>query len=335
MSGKHCPVNETIQWNDWEAFCCVVEQGTFTAAAEQLDCPKSRVSAAVARLETAIGAKLLERTTRRMRLTDAGKAVYRDVAPLFARLREIRQETLAREERVQGVLRIATPYEFGAQQLGGVICRTLAAHPALDVAVEITQGLVDPIRDGFDVAFVIVDADLPDSGTVARRIYHVERGLFAAPALAASLPAQLRPEDLANMPTLTTPGDTVWEFTRDGQTVSVPIRPRMQTHNAELRLQGALAGLGIARLSVIYCEAEVAQGRLVRVLPDYPLPPLRVFALLPDRRLQPRKVRAFMEAIESMMVSELPPEGDAEAARDGGLDAAADGLAPGEARTAG
>ncbi|MDF3833517.1 LysR family transcriptional regulator, partial [Cupriavidus basilensis] len=296
-------MSETIQWNDWEAFCCVVEQGTFTAAAEQLDCPKSRVSAAVARLESAIGSKLLQRTTRRMRLTDAGSAVYRDVAPLFARLREIRHETLAREERVQGVLRIATPYEFGAQQLGGVICRTLAAHPALDVQVEISQGMVDPIRDGFDIAFVAVDADLPDSGTVARRIYHVERGLFAAPALAASLPLQLAPEDLANLPTLTTPGDRMWEFMRGEERVSVPIRPRMQTSNAELRLQGALAGLGIARLSMIYCEAEIAQGRLVRVLPDYPPPPLRVFALLPDRRLQPRKVRVFMEAVEAMMAT--------------------------------
>jgi len=154
---------------------------------------------------------------------------------------------------------------------------------------------------------VVVDADLPDSGTVARRIYHVERGLFAAPVLAASLPPQLRPEDLANMPTLTTPGETVWEFNRDGESISVPIRPRMQTFNAELRVQAALAGLGIAKLAVNYCEAEVAQGRLVRVLPDYPLPPLRVFALLPDRRLQPRKVRAFMEAIESMMESEPEP----------------------------
>ncbi|MGO4332041.1 LysR family transcriptional regulator [Cupriavidus sp. 2TAF22] len=296
-------MNETIQWNDWEAFCCVVEQGTFTAAAEQLDCPKSRVSAAVARLEAAIGAKLLQRTTRRMRLTDAGSAVYRDVAPLFARLREIRQETLAREERVQGVLRIATPYEFGAQRLGGVICHTLAAHPALDVKVEICQGMVDPIRDGFDVAFVAVDNDLPDSGTVARRIYHVERGLFAAPALAASLPQQLQPEDLSNLPTLTTPGDGMWEFMRGEERVSVPIRPRMQTSNAELRLQGALAGLGIARLSEAYCEAEVAQGRLVKVMPDFLTPPLRVFALLPDRRLQPRKVRVFMEAVEAMMAA--------------------------------
>ncbi|AOZ01846.1 LysR family transcriptional regulator [Cupriavidus sp. USMAHM13] len=295
--------NETIQWNDWEAFCSVVEYGTFTAAAEQLECPKSRVSAAVARLEDAIGAKLLERTTRRMRLTDAGSAVYRDVAPLFARLREIRQETLAREERVQGVLRIATPYEFGAQQLGGVICRTLAAYPELDVSVETAQGLVDPIRDGFDIAFVAVDADLPDSGTVARRIYHVERGLFAAPALAATLPQAAVPEQLANLPVLTTPGDTVWEFTYAGERVSVPIHPRMQTFNAELRLQGALAGLGIARLALHYCEAEVAQGRLVRVLPEFTPPPLRVFALLPDRRLQPRKVRAFMEEVESMLAA--------------------------------
>lgn len=296
-------MSETIQWNDWEAFCLVVEQGTFTAAADLLDCPKSRVSAAVARLETAIGAKLLERTTRRMRLTDAGGAVYRDVAPLFARLREIRHETLAREERVQGVLRIATPYEFGAQQLGAVICRALAAHPALDVVVEITQGMVDPIRDGFDIAFVIVDTDLPDSSTVARRIYHWERGVFAAPALAASLPSQLRPDDLLNLPTLATPGVTEWEFMHGSERIVVPIRPRMQTYNAELRLQGALAGLGIVRLAMNYAEAEVAQGRLVQVLRDYPLPPLKVFALLPDRRLQPRKVRAFMEAIESMMVS--------------------------------
>ena len=69
-----------------------------------------------------------------------------------------------------------------------MICRTLAAYPELDVSVETAQGPVDPIRDGFDIAFVAVDADLPDSGTVARRIYHVERGLFAAPALAATLP---------------------------------------------------------------------------------------------------------------------------------------------------
>ena len=117
----------------------------------------------------------------------------------------------------------------------------------------------------------------------------------------------------------------------------------------ELRLQGALAGLGIARLSVNYCEAEIAQGRLVRVLPDFPLPPLRVFALLPDRRLQPRKVRAFMEAIESMMVSELGPESGLEGAEgiepgewaregagpEGDAQADGNGLAQGEARPPG
>jgi DNA-binding transcriptional LysR family regulator len=79
----------------------------------------------------------------------------------------------------------------------------------------------------------------------------------------------------------------------------------MQTYNAELRMQAALAGLGIARVPMTAAETEIAQGRLVRVMPDYPLPPLRVFALLPDRRLQPRKVRAFMEAIESMMGADL------------------------------
>jgi DNA-binding transcriptional LysR family regulator len=127
----------------------------------------------------------------------------------------------------------------------------------------------------------------------------------AAPSLAASLPAQMQPEDLSHMPTLATPGVSVWEFSRDGERISVPIRPRMQTYNAELRMQAALAGIGIARVPMATAEAEIAQGRLVRMMPDWPLPPLRVFALLPDRRLQPRKVRAFMEAIESMMGADL------------------------------
>ncbi len=179
-----------------------------------------------------------------------------------------------------------------------MICRTLAAHPALDITVEISQGLVDPIREGFDIAFVAVETELPDSGTIAGRIWHVERGLVAAPSLAASLPAQMHPEDLEHA--------DAGHARRLGRGSSRAMASASRCRSARAcrpttpncACEAALAGLGIARVPMTAAETEIAQGRLVRVMPDYPLPPLRCFALLPDRRLQPRKVRAFMEAID-------------------------------------
>ncbi|MBC7471225.1 MAG: LysR family transcriptional regulator, partial [Ramlibacter sp.] len=122
-----------MNWDDFEAFCQVVEHGGFTAAARALDRPKSSLSVAVTRLEEQLGTRLLERTTRSLRLTDAGESLYRDVSRPLAELREVAVDALAKGERVQGTLHLAAPYEFGAHHLAKVACTVMAQHPQLKV----------------------------------------------------------------------------------------------------------------------------------------------------------------------------------------------------------
>ena len=286
-----------MDWNDVEAFCCVIERGGFTAAAKVLARPKSSLSASVARLETELGARLLQRTTRRVRPTEAGESLYQDTAAVFQRLREIRLDAMARGRSVGGTLRIAAPYEFGAHHLGAVACLMLAKYPELRVDVDVEYGRVDPLDRRYDIVFSQFD-EPPDSGRVARHTYAVKRGLFAAPALLERSHPVRAPEDLADLPAIASTIDAEWSFL-DGENKEhrVPIRPRLRTVNADIRRRATLDGLGVSRIVRTFCAAEVKQGRLVELLPDYTCAPLRFHALLPGRRLMPPKVRIFLETL--------------------------------------
>lgn len=182
-----------MEWNDWETFCRVVEAGSFTAAAEALGIPKSTASAAVSRLEAGLGVRLMTRTTRQLRLTEAGSHFYDDIAPLFERLREVHADTTAASETVAGTLRIAAPYEVGAQHLTEPVCRTLEKYPHLQIQVHISWEQPDLLASGYDIVFVMVDQVLPDSSLVARRVVLIPRGLYASPTLLAERPRSRRP----------------------------------------------------------------------------------------------------------------------------------------------
>jgi DNA-binding transcriptional LysR family regulator len=134
---------------------------------------------------------------------------------------------------------------------------------------------------------------------VAKRVYSLERGLFASPELMARYPEFAGPEDLNALPLLAGGEDTAWAFTGPEGTVNVEVRnPPLRSGNAEVRLQAAMAGLGVARITATFCARAVAQGRLVRLLPQWECAPLRIYALLPGRRLVPAKVRAFLDGLE-------------------------------------
>ena len=292
-----------MDWNDVEAFCCVIERGGFTAAAKAMNRPKSSISASVSRLETEVGARLLQRTTRRVRPTEAGESLYQDAGAMFQRLREIRLDAMARGKAVAGTLRIAAPYEFGAHHLGAVACAMLARYPDLRVDLDVEYGRVDPLDRRYDIVFSQFDEEA-DSARVARRTYAVPRGLYAAPQLLERSRAVRQPEDLAELPAIASSMDAEWSFTdARGAEHKVPIRPRMRTVNAEVRRRATLDGLGVSRIVRTFCAAEVKQGRLVEVLPDYGCAPLRFHALLPGRRLMPPKVRLFLEALGASGVS--------------------------------
>jgi DNA-binding transcriptional LysR family regulator len=286
-----------MDWNDVEAFCCVIERGGFTAAAKAMSRPKSSISASVSRLETEIGARLLQRTTRRVKPTEAGESLYQDTAATFQRLREVRVDAMARGQAVAGTLRIAAPYEFGAHHLGAVACAMLGRYPDLRIDLDVDYGRVDPLDRRYDIVFSMFDED-PDSARVARHSYAIARGLFAAPAFLERHRPLRQPEDLADVPAIASTVDAEWTFLDlEKKEHRVPIRPRMRTVNAEVRLRATVDGLGVSRIVRTFCASELKQRKVVEVLPDYRCAPLVFYALLPGRRLMPPKVRIFFESL--------------------------------------
>jgi DNA-binding transcriptional LysR family regulator len=251
-----------MNWDDFDAFCQVVDHGGFTAAARALDRPKSSLSASVARLESELGARLLERTTRQLRLTDAGESLYRDISRPFAQLRERASEALARGTTVQGTLRIAAPYEFGAHHLASVASRLMQEHPQLKVHIDVEHAKVALFERHYDVVFSAIEHSFAPSTVVMRRVYSLERGLFAAPRLLAGRVALSHPEELNELPLLAGADDQTWSFAgTEGEAVEVEVHnPRLRSGNAGVRLQAAIAGVGVARITATFCADAVARG---------------------------------------------------------------------------
>lgn len=289
-----------MHWEDFDAFCQVVDHGGFTAAARATDRPKSSLSASVTRLEAQIGARLLERTTRQLRLTDEGEALYREISKPLAQLREFAAEAVTKSTQVQGTLRVAAPYEFGAHHLASVSCAVMKAHPELKVHLDVEHARVALFERHYDIVFSAIEHSFAPATVVTRRVYSLERGIYAAPELLREHPALKSPLDLNDLPLLAGNDESLWRFHGpDGEPVEVDMRtPRMRSGNASLRLASAKAGLGVARITATFCEQAVARGELVRLLPDWTCEPLRIYALLPGRRLVPSKVRVFLDALE-------------------------------------
>ena len=287
-----------MDWNDVDALCRVIERGGFTAAAKAMNRPKSSVSASISRLEAELGTRLLQRTTRRVRPTEAGESLYQDAGAMFQRLRELRADAMARGKAVAGTLRVAAPYEFGAHHLGAVACAMLARYPDLRIDIDVAHERIDPLDRRYDVVFSTFDQDLPDSGRVARRIFDLRRGLFAAPAFLERCHPIRQPQDLADVPAIATWFDAEWTFLDTQKSaVKVPIRPRMRSPNADVRRRATLAGLGISRIVRTFAAEALRQRKLKEVLPEYGCAPLRIYALLPGRRLMPPKVQIFLDLL--------------------------------------
>ena len=291
-----------MDWRNYEVFCAVANYGGVTAAARELQRPKSTISVALRRLEEELGVRLIERSTRSMHLTEAGDSLYARMAPLFRQLGEARSEALATSERVGGTLMIAAPYEFSAHHLGEVACRVMARHPDLHIRMEVHYDLINPLDERYDIVFSMTDHALPSSNIVARRVLSLPQGIFAAPSLLSAHKTPKTPDDLCSMPVLATSVDAQWHFTdAAGRSWHVPLHaPRLRSFNASVRLQAAVAGLGITRITTTYCADAVRNGQLIQLLPDYNCTSQVVYAMFTGRQLMPAKTRVFLDALDDM-----------------------------------
>lgn len=284
-------------FDDMTAFVRVVEAGSFSGAAQRLGVAKSIVSRRIAALEARLGASLFHRTTRRLGLTEIGVAYAGRARQILADVAEANEIAGRLQSTLRGKLSIAAPMSFGWRHLSGAVAAFLAAHPELEIDLDLNDRTVDLVSEGHDLAIRI--GDLPDSSLIARRLSPCRQVVCASPAYLAARGAPLTPADLAVHDGLIyghRPPPEVWRF-RVGNVwqAAPPGTRRLAANNGESLLAAALAGLGVVLLPTFIAGDAVAGGDLSVVLADYELPSASIYVLWPPNRQLSAKVRAFVD----------------------------------------
>lgn len=277
-------------------FACVVDCGSFSAAAHRLRMSKSAVSANVQRLEERLGVRLLNRTTRRIALTEAGAAYYRHCARIVAAAEAAEQAAASLQREPRGTLRISAPDSFGWMHVAPALPAFLKRYPDLAVDVTLTPRHVNLIEEGLDLAIRI--GVLEDSPLVVRKLAPSRFVVCAAPAYLRERGETREPGYLARHNCLCTsllPWGDEWRFAGKSGEVRVTVSGSVRSNNAEMLRSAALDGLGLALLPAWAAAEPLRGGALRRVLAGWEPPPSTIYAVYPGNRLMSAKVRAFVD----------------------------------------
>lgn len=256
---------------DLAVLVTVIEAGSFSAAARQQGATPSAVSRQIARLEAALGLTLLERSTRRLRLTAGGQEVLRHARAMLEAARAACDGAASHASSVEGRVRLAAPKAAMRQLIHPRLPPLLEAYPQLSLELHVTDQVVDLIADGVDIALRLGD---PPPGYVARPFIEVRTLLYASPAYLAQAGTLQQPADLARHSCLhlaELPGDDEWCMVRGNERQVVNVRGRYASNHSEMRREAAEAGLGIACLPDFTVRQHLAAGSLVQVLPGWQL----------------------------------------------------------------
>jgi DNA-binding transcriptional LysR family regulator len=286
-----------VDLNAYAVYAKVVELGGFTAAADALGLSKSMVSRQISTLEDELGVRLLNRTTRRIALTEAGAVVFERAQRIVLEAQEAAEEATCVEGAVRGQLRINAPMSFGISQLGPVMPEFMARHPELTVDLVLNDRRVDLIEEGFDVSLRI--SALTDSSLIARQLAPVERYIVGAPSYFEKHGVPKRPADLADHPfllyTLLSRPNLLELTNGEGESEQVEMKGRFLCNNADAMQTMMLAGTGLTFSPDFICHEHLRSGKLVRALEDWSVPALTLHAIYPHTRHLSAKVRAFVD----------------------------------------
>lgn len=285
-------------------FLAVLETGSLAGAARRLRRSPAAVTRTLAGLEARVGSRLVERTTRRLAVTEAGRRLAEAARPVLAGY----EAAIAREEAgpLRGHVRISAPLVFGRRHVAPVLTAFLDGHPQVTGELVLNDRNLDLVDEALDVA-VRVGA-LADSSLLARRVGEVRRVVVASPAYLARRGAPERPEDLAGHEIVyssTQPGPLEWRFETPRGPLAVRLRPRLMINAIEPVVAAAVEGRGVTRVFSYQVAEELAEGRLVRLLAAFEPAPTPVQLVTPSARLAPPRVRAFLD-FAAERLSRLP-----------------------------
>ncbi|MET3106386.1 DNA-binding transcriptional LysR family regulator [Oxalobacteraceae bacterium GrIS 2.11] len=292
-------------------FVRVVEAGSFSAVANELEATQSGISKQVAALEKELGAKLLIRSTRSLALTEDGERYFEQARRLVAEIAEAESELLKGESQLSGWLRVATSVGFGRLKLVQLVKSFMAEHPEVRVDLRLHDGFVDLVEQGIDVSVRI--GDLPDSGLIARRIGTSRFMLLAHRDYLASLSqgAPVNPDDLQAHECIVYTeriNSNLWTFTagagasaETGSARSVRVDGHIQSNSSGVVRAAVLTGMGIGYLPGWLFDAELASGEVVQLMPDWETPQTPIHAVSPPERRHSAKARAFIQHISAAL----------------------------------
>lgn len=286
-----------------ELFVALAEEDGFSAAARRLGLSQSAVSRGLKRLEDRIGTRLIARTTRRMNLTDSGLAFLGRCRQILADLAEAEDALAAAADLPRGRLRVSCASAFGRRHVVPLLPGFRRLYPGIEVDLELNDRYVDFVGDAVDLAIRLGPPDGQD--LAVRRLGEARRILCAAPGYLDGRPVPTAPRDLARHECLILSvygGRDRWRFTAaDGAIATTRVGGAIRLNDAEALRIAALAGGGITILPDYIAGEDLAAGRLVEVMPDWRLPAVPIFVVLPERRLQSRRVRCFVDHLAATL----------------------------------
>jgi DNA-binding transcriptional LysR family regulator len=298
------------RFDNMRVFAKVVESGSFAGAAARLGISASMVTLHVKELEERLGVRLLNRTTRKVSLTETGRAYYERCTRLLADLEETEQAVSDMHAAPRGELRVNATPTFGILQLAPAIADFTTCFPAISVELMLSLRMVDLIEDGFDVAVRV--GELPDSSLIARQLAPCRMVVCGAPSYFEKQGKPRTPADLTAHNCLTVAGTGLFYYREwhlmaaDGTTLNISPMGNLRSNSGAVLIVAALAGHGLVYLPTYFVGDALQSGRLVTVLDDYMAPPLPLRALYPHNRYLSAKVRAFVDFLAARFGQEPP-----------------------------
>jgi len=293
------------RWYAMKVFVRVVESGSFVKAADKLDLSTTATSRLVAELEAHLGTRLLQRTTRRLHLTESGQRFFERSRELLTGLEEAEAEAAEGTERPSGVLRVTIPASFGTLHLARLLPLYQERYPDVVLEVLAIDRIVDLVNDGFDLAIRL--ATEHDPGYVARKLATIRLAVCASKAYLARHGTPREPVELAQHNCLSHAFGVYpdkWTFKGPDGLLTVQVKGNFRTNNGELLRAAALAGEGVILEPTFLIGNDLARGDLVPLLQDWEIPHATAMALYPSRRFVSAKVRTFVEFMREAFASE-------------------------------
>ena len=285
------------RFEEMRTFIRVVEAGSLSAAADRLGIAKSAVSRRLSDLETRLGVQLLNRTTRRLNLTDSGSLFYQRCQRILADLDETEHFVSSEHTRLRGTIRIAAPLSFGIQHLSPLLDDFLKEHPELSLDLDLNDRTVNLMDEGVDLGIRI--GKLQDSSMMARKLAQAKQIFCASPEYLDRYGEPQTPEDLKSHFGLSYSNVSegqLWQFTNgEGRAYSVHVPFRMRANNGDVLLKAALDGLGVVATVSFICYREIEQGLLRQILRDYKTEEVGIYAIYPSQRHLPGRVRLLID----------------------------------------